>query len=77
LALGVAAMLGAVLILLIYLIDEAFSAEVYRHPAFLWIIPAILFLWLGRIWLLAQRQELDDDPWCLRSRTGRASAMRL
>ena len=62
LALGAAAMLGAVLILVIYLIEEAFPAEFYAQPAFLWIIPVVLFLWLGRVWLLSHRHALNDDP---------------
>jgi 4-hydroxybenzoate polyprenyltransferase len=71
LALGTAAMLGAVLILVIYLIDEAFPATFYAHPYFLWAVPAILFLWLGRIWLLSLRGVVDDDPvlFALKDRT--------
>ncbi|MBX9773447.1 MAG: UbiA family prenyltransferase [Xanthobacteraceae bacterium] len=60
--LGVAAAAGAVLILVLYLIHEAFVAGFYRAPAVLWSMPAIMFLWLGRVWLLAGRNALDDDP---------------
>jgi len=62
LALGVATTAGAVLIMILYLIEEAFAAAFYRSPEFLWLLPVILFLWLGRIWLLAGRQQLDEDP---------------
>jgi len=62
LALGVATTAGAVLIMILYLIEEAFAAAFYRSPEFLWALPVILFLWLGRIWLLAGRQLLDEDP---------------
>ncbi|AHJ67848.1 UbiA prenyltransferase family protein [Granulibacter bethesdensis] len=62
LALGVASSMGAVAIMVLYLIDEAFQASFYRHPALLWGFPMIIFLFLGRIWLLCQRQELQDDP---------------
>jgi 4-hydroxybenzoate polyprenyltransferase len=62
LALGVATTAGAVLIMILYLIEEAFAAAFYRSPEFLWALPVILFLWLGRIWLLAGRQVLDEDP---------------
>jgi 4-hydroxybenzoate polyprenyltransferase len=62
LALGVATTAGAVLIMILYLIEEAFAAAFYRSPEMLWLIPVILFLWLGRIWLLAGRQVLDEDP---------------
>jgi 4-hydroxybenzoate polyprenyltransferase len=62
LALGVATAAGAVLIMVLYLIEEAFAAAFYRSPEWLWLLPVILFLWLGRIWLLAGRQDLHEDP---------------
>ena len=60
--LGLSTAAGAVLIMILYLINEAFGASFYKSPALLWALPAILFLWLGRIWLLVGRDELDDDP---------------
>jgi 4-hydroxybenzoate polyprenyltransferase len=60
--LGVASAAGAVLIMVLYLIHDAFGAGFYRTPLLLWSMPAIMFLWLGRVWLLAGRNELDDDP---------------
>lgn len=62
LGLGLSTAAGAVLIMILYLINEAFGATFYKSPALLWALPAILFLWLSRIWLLAGRGELDDDP---------------
>jgi 4-hydroxybenzoate polyprenyltransferase len=60
--LGLATAAGAILIMVLYLIHEAFVASFYRTPIALWCLPAILFLWLGRIWLLVGRDEVDDDP---------------
>jgi 4-hydroxybenzoate polyprenyltransferase len=60
--LGLATSAGAVLIMVLYLIHEAFGATFYRSPAALWCLPGILFLWLGRIWLLVGRDQIDDDP---------------
>jgi 4-hydroxybenzoate polyprenyltransferase len=62
LGLGLSTTAGAVLIMILYLINEAFGATFYRSPSLLWALPAILFLWLSRIWLLVGRDELDDDP---------------
>ena len=62
LAVGVAAALGAVLILILYLIEDAFPREFYGSPKYLWGLPGILFLFFGRIWLVSQRGELSDDP---------------
>jgi len=60
--LGLATAVGAVLILILYLLNEAFGAGFYKSPLLLWALPAVLFLWLGRYWLLANRGMLDDDP---------------
>ena len=62
LSLGVGAMLATVLVMVIYLVADAFPEGFYRHPFFLWGFPIIIFLWLSRIWLLCHRGELNDDP---------------
>jgi 4-hydroxybenzoate polyprenyltransferase len=62
LGLGLAAMLGAVLINIMYLLEDAFPRAVYGNTDWLWIIPPVIFLFLGRIWLLSQRGQLLDDP---------------
>jgi 4-hydroxybenzoate polyprenyltransferase len=62
LASGVATMMAAVLIMVIYLIEDAFPKGVYKHPDFLWAFPVVIFLWLARVWLLCHRGELHDDP---------------
>lgn len=61
-AMGVAAGMSAVLVMVLYLIDEAFRAGFYTTPAALWAFPCVLFLWLGRVWTLSGRDELHDDP---------------
>ncbi|MBX3524062.1 MAG: UbiA family prenyltransferase [Xanthobacteraceae bacterium] len=62
LGLGLAAMLGAVLINIVYLLEDAFPRAVYGNPVWLWSVPPVIFLFLGRIWLLSQRGLLLDDP---------------
>jgi 4-hydroxybenzoate polyprenyltransferase len=34
----------------------------YRHAHDLWLIVPFMILWLCRVWLLASRGELDEDP---------------
>lgn len=34
----------------------------YRHAARLWLITPLMILWISRMWLLASRGELDEDP---------------
>ena len=62
LGVGLASMLGAILIMVLYLIEDAFPRGFYANPAALWAVPPILFLFLGRIWLISQRGQLHDDP---------------
>ena len=61
LALGVGASTASVLIVVIYLTKEAFPSGVYHHPNWLWVAPFLLMLWVGRVWLLASRGELDEE----------------
>lgn len=67
---GIASSFASVVILCLY----ARSPEVtslYRNPAqLMWLCPVVLY-WLTRVWLLANRGELDDDPvlFAVRDRT--------
>ncbi|MCB1508573.1 MAG: UbiA family prenyltransferase [Hyphomicrobiaceae bacterium] len=61
-ALGASSGVAAVFVMVMYIINDAFPAIFYTAPGVLWTFPVILFLWIGRIWLLCQRGELDDDP---------------
>jgi 4-hydroxybenzoate polyprenyltransferase len=62
LGLGLATGTASILIMVLYLIFDAFSHDFYRNPLWLWLFPVILFLWISRIWLVGQRGELNDDP---------------
>ncbi len=62
LAFGVASSVASILILVMYLMDGAFPSGFYTAPAFLWAMPVVVGGWLTRIWLLAHRGQLDDDP---------------
>jgi 4-hydroxybenzoate polyprenyltransferase len=59
---GAATGVAAVLILVLYLVNEAFPAALYDWPMWLWTSPAVASLVVGRIWVKAHRKELDDDP---------------
>lgn len=62
LGLGLATGTASVVILVLFLIFDALEREIYGNPHWLWLFPVIMFLWLGRIWLICQRGELNDDP---------------
>ncbi|RAI43020.1 hypothetical protein CH341_16450 [Rhodoplanes roseus] len=59
---GVGAGLFSLIIMLLYLANDAAPSGFYRHAEWLYAVPVLMALWLQRIWLLAQRTELDDDP---------------
>jgi 4-hydroxybenzoate polyprenyltransferase len=51
----------SVLVLALY-INDADSASLYRSPEWMWAsVPTLLF-WLSRVWLLAHRGQMHDDP---------------
>ena len=61
-SLGVSTAFGAVLMMVLYLVHEAFGNALYKTPELLWGAPVFIGLWLGRIWLLCGRGVLHDDP---------------
>ncbi|MBI1338825.1 UbiA family prenyltransferase [bacterium] len=62
LGLGLASAAATPLILALYIMDSAQTSGLYARPDALWGAPVIITLWLSRVWLLANRGELDDDP---------------
>jgi 4-hydroxybenzoate polyprenyltransferase len=62
LAMGLSTGVGAVLILVLYIIHDAFSQTFYGNTMWLWGFPPLVFLFVARIWLACLRGELDDDP---------------
>ena len=62
LGLGLATATVSPLILVLYLMESAWPSGVYQMPEALWIAPVALSAWLMRVWLLANRGELHDDP---------------
>jgi len=62
LAFGVSAGMVALLLMILFLVFQAFQQTTYAEPRFLLVTPLMTFLWLSRVWLLATRGELKDDP---------------
>lgn len=60
-AFGTASGYAAVVIFAIYISGRDVTA-LYRHPSTLWLIVPLIILWISRIWLLASRGELNEDP---------------
>ncbi|HEY6948736.1 MAG TPA: UbiA family prenyltransferase [Gemmatimonadales bacterium] len=51
----------SVLVLALYVSSEQVTA-LYRTPFLLWLICPVLLFWISRMWLLAHRGRLHDDP---------------
>jgi 4-hydroxybenzoate polyprenyltransferase len=59
---GVGVGLVSVVIMLLYMANDATPSSFYHQAGWLYAIPALVTLWLMRIWLLSHRQQLHDDP---------------
>lgn len=75
LAIGVACAASSVLILTLYLVEGAFPSGAYPRPEWLWGAPVLVALWLSRLWLVASRKELHDDPVVFAIKDGGSRAM--
>lgn len=62
LSLGTSSAMAAIVILCLYLIEDALPNGLYPQPDWLMAAPVLIGLWTLRIWLLAYRGDLDDDP---------------
>jgi len=60
-ALGTGAMYAAVVVLTLY-INNPDNTRLYQHIARLWLVVPVMLLWLSRVWMLASRGEMHDDP---------------
>lgn len=58
---GVASGFTAVVVLALY-INSAAVQELYTYPWLIWpLVPIVLYI-IIRVWILAHRKEMDDDP---------------
>jgi 4-hydroxybenzoate polyprenyltransferase/phosphoserine phosphatase len=58
---GTASAFAAVVVFANYISGQDVTA-LYHRPQRLWMIVPFLVLWLCRVWLLASRGDLDEDP---------------
>lgn len=61
-ALGCGTGIASIVILVLYVIFDAYQRTFYGNTTWLWAFPVIMFLWFSRIWLMTARGVLDDDP---------------
>lgn len=60
-ALGAASGYIAVLVLALY-VNSPDVVDLYQQPPVLWLACPILLYWISRVWILAHRGEMHDDP---------------
>ena len=59
---GTASAYASVVVFSFYIGESRKSGVLYQHPTRLWLITPLMIYWLSRVWLLASRGELDEDP---------------
>jgi len=59
--LGIGAGLVSILIFILYINDPS-AGSLYSNPKLLWAMVPVFLYWLGRIWILAARGEVNCDP---------------
>lgn len=58
---GISTGVASLVILMLYTTNGV-ARDLYHEPNWLWAIPLLLLFWQLRIWLLAHRGQLNDDP---------------
>jgi 4-hydroxybenzoate polyprenyltransferase len=60
-AMGLSSGTAAVLVMCLYINSPDVHA-LYARAEILYLVAPVLLYWIGRVWFLAARNELDDDP---------------
>jgi len=58
---GTASAYAAVVVFSLY-ISGSNVTTLYHHPVRMWLIVPLMLLWISRVWLLASRGEMNEDP---------------
>ncbi len=60
-SIGTASGLLAVLVLALYISSKEVLL-LYSHADVLWLVCPVMLYWISRVWMLAYRNRMDDDP---------------
>ncbi len=60
-SMGVSCGYISVLVLALFINDPDVASR-YTHARVLWLLCVLILYWISRIWMLAGRNEVDDDP---------------
>jgi 4-hydroxybenzoate polyprenyltransferase len=72
--LGMASGCTCALIMALY-VDSAAVKELYRHPELIWLVCPIILYQMARIWFMARRGQMPDDPLVFMIRDWRSQLM--
>lgn len=73
---GVAAGFMAALVMGLYVTSDAVT-KLYRSPMLLWLVCPIVLYWIMRVWLVAHRGDLHDDPIVFALKDSRSQAIAI
>jgi 4-hydroxybenzoate polyprenyltransferase len=62
LASGIASGFAAIVIFVIYLMNEHYPREIYSNPGILWGLMPLILVWILRIWHLTIHGRMSEDP---------------
>ncbi|MEQ9506375.1 MAG: UbiA family prenyltransferase [Hyphomonas sp.] len=62
LAAGISSSMAAVVIMVLYIIEDVHQQSFIQNGDWLWGLPPCVFMIATRIWIVCQRGNLDDDP---------------
>jgi len=60
-SMGISSAVVSVLVVLLY-VNSPDVVALYNHPQVLFLLAPIVLFWIARVWLLAERKELHEDP---------------
>lgn len=72
--LGMASGCTCALIMALY-VDSAAVKDLYRHPQLIWLVCPIVLYQMARIWFMARRGKMPDDPLVFMIRDWRSQLM--
>ena len=61
-AVGPASGYLAVLVLALYVNQSPEAVRLYRAPSLLWLVCPVMLYWVTRLWFLARRGAMNEDP---------------
>lgn len=60
-ALGASSGYMTVLVMALYVNDSRIT-QLYQRPEWIWLACPILLIWISRVWMLAHRGQMNEDP---------------